>query len=274
MSKLRLEGKVAIITGAASGIGETSAELFVANGAIVVIADIQDELGQRVTHRINVSSAFKGEDRCTYRHCDVTDEKQVQDTVDYTIATYGRLDIVYSNAGILGSPTTIADLDLAELNRIMTVNVGGALAMIKHGARAMIAKGVRGSILCTASVAAQRAGLGPVAYTTSKHALLGLVRAAAGEYGPYGIRVNCVSPFGVATPLSCGLDGVSPDVVESIVESVATLKGVKLKTYHVAEAALFLVSDQSAYISGHDLVVDGATTTCSSSKFGMSSDVA
>ena len=248
---------MAIITGGASGIGEASARLFAVHGAIVIIADVQDQLGADVAASI-------GHDKCSYKHCDVTDEKQVQEVVDHTTAVHGRLDVMFSNAGVLGSRAGIADLDLNSLNRLMAVNVGGAVAAIKHGARAMLAGGVHGSIVCTASVAAQRAGLGPAAYTITKHALLGLVRAAAGEYGPHGIRVNCVSPFGVATPLACGLNGASPETVERLTCSLSVLKKVVLKASHIAEAALFLASDESAFISGHDLVVDGATTVFNS----------
>ncbi|URD82860.1 short-chain dehydrogenase reductase, partial [Musa troglodytarum] len=198
MSTLRLEGKVAIITGAASGIGEAAARLFASNGATVVVADIQDEPGTRVAASIGLG-------RCSYRHCDVTSEEEVEATVDYVVRTHGRLDVMLSNAGVLGPLASVLNVDLGEMDHVMAV---------KHAARAMVAKGTRGSIICTGSVTACQGGLGPVAYTASKHALVGLVSAAAGELGLHGIRVNCVSPFGVATPLACGYHGRSPEQVE------------------------------------------------------------
>ncbi|KAJ8510494.1 hypothetical protein OPV22_000928 [Ensete ventricosum] len=257
MSTLRLEGKVAIITGAASGIGEAAARLFASNGATVVVADIQDELGTRVAASI-------GFGRCSYRHCDVTREEEVEATVDYVVRTHGRLDVMLSNAGVLGPMASVLDVDLGEMDHVMAVNLRGAAAAVKHAARAMVAKGTRGSIICTGSVAACQGGLGPVAYTASKHAVVGLVSAAAGELGLHGIRVNCISPFGVATPLACGYDGRSPEQVEESSCAAANLKGVVLKAHHVAEAALFLASEESAFISGHNLVIDGGTTVVNS----------
>ncbi|KAJ0976445.1 hypothetical protein J5N97_018410 [Dioscorea zingiberensis] len=251
MSKFRLEGKVAIVTGGASGIGEATARLFVLNGAYVIIADIQDELGGSVVKSI-------GAEKCTYKHCDVTDEEQVEETVQYTVRTHGRLDIMFSNAGIMDPMMSILNLDLADYDRVMAVNARGAVSAIKHAARAMVRHGTKGSIICTGSVAACQAGNGTVAYTVSKHAALGLVRAAAGEVGRFGIRVNCVSPSGVATPLACGVfGGSSQDEVEAGCAAVANLKGVVLKASHVAEAVLFLASDESSFMSGHNLVIDG-----------------
>ncbi|MCL7030047.1 hypothetical protein MKW94_019056 [Papaver nudicaule] len=251
----RLEGKVALITGAAGGIGEAAARLFVEHGAFVVIADVKDELGDQVVASI-------GPDRCSYKHCDVTDEKQVEETVVYTLDKYGTLDIVYSNAGILGQLSGVLNVDMKALEKIMDVNVCGSVAMIKHSGRAMVARNIHGTIICTASAGASRGGLGPEGYTASKHALLGVVRSASQELGMYGIRVNCVSPLGVATPMTCTILGikqfrVDPDFVEQHMSSVSNLKGMVLKAKHIAEAALFLASDESACISGHNLVVDG-----------------
>jgi NAD(P)-dependent dehydrogenase (short-subunit alcohol dehydrogenase family) len=250
MTKFRLEGKVALITGAASGIGEETVKLFAENGAFVIAADIQDELGHKVASSI-------GSDKVTYHHCDVRDEKQVEETINFTLEKHGRIDILFSNAGILGSLNGILDLDLNEFEKTMAINVIGAAATIKHAARAMVAKKIRGSIICTTSVAASIGGTGPNGYTASKHALLGLVKSACSELGGYGIRVNCVSPFGVATPLACIPFNLQPHEVEAASSVHGNLKGIVLKAKHIAEAALFLASDESVYISGHNLVVDG-----------------
>lgn len=241
---------MALITGAASGIGEETVKLFAENGAFVVAADIQDELGLQLEASI-------GSNKVTYHHCDVRDEKQVEETVNFTLEKHGHLDILFSNAGIIGSLSGILDLDLSSLENTMATNVLGAAATIKHAARAMVAKGTRGSIICTTSVAATIGGTGPHGYTTSKHALLGLVKSACGELGAHGIRVNSISPFGVATPLACRAFNLQPHEVEANSCSQANLKGVVLKVRHVSEAALFLASDEAVYISGHNLVVDG-----------------
>ncbi|XP_077218660.1 short-chain dehydrogenase reductase 3b-like [Tasmannia lanceolata] len=243
MSKLRLEGKVAIITGAASGIGEAAARLFAENGALVVIADIQDELGAQVVASI-------GPQKSCYRHCDVRDEKQVQETVDYALETYGSLDILFSNAGIIGPLGGILDLDMGEFDKTMAVNMRGAVIAIKHAGRAMVA---------TASVTGCVAGAGPHSYTISKHALVGLVRTASCEFGKHGIRVNCISPFALATPMGDSAN-MEKSEVEAMCCAASNLKGIVLRPTHLAEAALFLASDESAFISGHNLTVDGGFT--------------
>lgn len=249
----RLEGKVAIITGAASGIGEATAKLFADQGAFVVIADIQDELGQQVVASI-------GSDKATYKHCNISDENQVQETIDYTIQKYGTLDIMYSNAGIMGSINSLLEMDMNSFDETIAINLRGSALSVKYAARAMVAKKARGSIICTGSVASNFGANGPVPYTMCKHALLGLVRSAASELGKHGIRVNCVSPFGVATPLACNVHNQEPSEVEMVSASMSRLKGIILKAKNVAEAALFLASDESSCMSGHNLVVDGGAS--------------
>ncbi|RVW41571.1 Short-chain dehydrogenase reductase 3b [Vitis vinifera] len=221
MSRPRLEGKVALVTGAASGIGEEAVRLFAENGAFVVVADVQDELGHQVISSI-------GSEKVSYRHCDVRDEKQVEETVAYTLDKYGSLDVLFSNAGIIGPLTGILELDLQGFDNTMATNVRGVAATIKHAARAMVARS--------------------------------LVRAACSELGAYGIRVNCVSPFGTATPLSCRAYNLEPSEVEANILALSNLKGIVLKARHIAEAAVFLASDESAYISGHNLAIDGGFT--------------
>ncbi|KAK7274140.1 hypothetical protein RIF29_15217 [Crotalaria pallida] len=252
---LKLEGKVAIVTGGASGIGEATAHVFANQGArIVVIADIQDELGNQVVASI-------GTHRCTYFNCDVTNEDQVKHLVQSTVKTYGQLDIMFSNAGIPSlSEQTILELDMTHFDRLIAVNARGMAACVKHAARAMVEKRVRGSIVCTASIAASLGAPHSTDYVMSKHAILGLMRAASMQLAEHGIRVNSVSPNGLATPLTCKMLGMSKEKVQEVYVQCARLKGVVLTPKHIADAVLFLASDDSAFVTGHDLLVDGGFT--------------
>ncbi|MED6205820.1 hypothetical protein PIB30_021288 [Stylosanthes scabra] len=252
----RLDGKVAIVTGGASGIGAATVRLFAEKGAYVVIADIQDELGNQVATSV-------GTDKVTYRHCDVRDEKQVEEIVAFTVHKYGGLDIMFSNAGVAGgSQSSIIDLDLKDFDNTLAVNLRGYVVCIKHAARVMVARKTRGSIICTASVLGSVAitatgGFDDKGYISSKSGILGLVRATCGDLGEYGIRVNSISPYVVATPLATKALNLDVSQVEELGVAAANLKGIVLKPIHIAQAALFLASDQSAYVSGHDFVVDG-----------------
>ncbi|KAH7837093.1 hypothetical protein Vadar_009410 [Vaccinium darrowii] len=271
----RLEGKVAIITGAASGIGEATAKVFAENGAFVVVADIQEELGLKVVASITAGGGGGGPDdhnlnhmmKAIYKKCDVTVEKQVKETVAFAIEKYGTLDIMYSNAGIMGPVGSILDMDMdmeKGFDRTMAVNLRGTALCIKHAAQAMVERQIRGSIICTGSAASSLGGVGPHAYTASKHGLVGLVRSAASELGKHGIRVNCVSPSGVATPMATE-NKLDPSKIEALNCSMVNLKGIALKPKHVAEAALFLASDESIFVSGHNLAVDGGATVVDNS---------
>ena len=250
---LKLAGKVAIITGGASGIGEATARLFADQGArMVVIADIQDDLGNEVAASI-------GAHRCSYIHCDVADEDQVKHLVESTVNIHGQLDIMFSNAGILSpSNQTILDLNFSEFDNLFSVNIRGMAACVKHAARAMVEKRVRGGIVCTASVAANRGTRRRTDYTMAKHAVLGLMRSASVQLAAHGIRVNCVSPSALATPLTCKSHGMEMEEMQEFYSKLARLKGVVLTTKHVADAVLFLASTDSEFVTGHDLVVDGS----------------
>ncbi|XP_019195765.1 PREDICTED: secoisolariciresinol dehydrogenase-like [Ipomoea nil] len=247
----RLEGKVALITGGASGIGKCTAKLFSEHGAKVAIADIQEDLGSAVVDSLG------GPSNSTYLHCDVTNEEHVRNAVDKTVETFGKLDIMFANAGIADdNKPRIADNAKADFERVLSVNVTGVFLGMKHAARVMV-PARRGCILSTSSVSSTLAGAASHAYAASKHAVFGLTKNLAVELGQFGIRVNCVSPYAMATPLATKFVGVNDEDLENTMNTLANLKGVTLKVDDVASAALFLASDEAKYISGHNLFIDG-----------------
>ncbi|OVA14416.1 Short-chain dehydrogenase/reductase SDR [Macleaya cordata] len=247
---------VAIITGGASGIGESTARLFVRYGAKVVIADIQDDLGHSICKDVSSTGGT-----ISYVHCDVTKEIDVENLVNTTIEKYGKLDIMYNNAGIVDNfGRSILDVKYEDFKRVIDVNVFGAFFGAKHAARVMI-PAKKGSILFTASVASLVAGETPNAYTTSKHAVVGLTKNLCVELGRYGIRVNSISPNAIATPMLTNAVGIEPSKLEAAISELAVLKGKVLNAEDVAEAAVYLGSDESKYISGINIPVDGGFST-------------
>ncbi|PWA73853.1 (-)-isopiperitenol/(-)-carveol dehydrogenase, mitochondrial [Artemisia annua] len=175
--------------------GKVTTRLFVKHGArAVVITDVQDDLGKNVAISI-------GSNVCTYIHCDIRDEAQVKSLVDSTVEIYGQLDIMFSNTGIMSkSEQKVLDFDMDEYDRVFAINVRGTAACVKHAARAMVEGQVKGNIICTASVLGRIGVLESTDYGMSKHAVITLMKSASKQLGQYGIRVNCVSPFVVATP--------------------------------------------------------------------------
>ncbi|KAK4726339.1 hypothetical protein R3W88_031256 [Solanum pinnatisectum] len=252
----KLEGKVAIITGGASGIGAATARLFVQHGAKVIIADIQDDLGNSLVKQIDTEQTI------IYVHCNVSIESDVKNVVDATVAKFGKLDIMCSNAGALGKPiSSILDVDHDIIKDVFDVNVVGAFFCAKHAARVMIPN-KKGVILFTASASTVVFGTGvPHTSASSKNAVLGLSTNVGVELGKYGIRVNCVSPYYISTPLIVNGFGIEEQKADKWFEEGGNLKGALLDEQDVANAMLYLTSDDAKYVSGHNLILDGGFST-------------
>ncbi|KAF5470766.1 hypothetical protein F2P56_011257 [Juglans regia] len=251
----RLAGKVALITGGASGIGESTARLFAKHGAKVIIADIQDEIGFSVSQDKSINGAI------SYVHCDVTSESDVENAVNTAVSKHGKLDIMFNNAGRTGQiDENILDLEQNDYKRVFDVNVLGSFLGAKHAAKVMI-PAKRGTILFTTSNTTLSHGMASHTYTASKHAVVGLTKNLCVELGQYGIRVNCISPHALPTPLLLKSMGIDKKKAEEMISSAANLKGAVLEEGDLAEAALFLASEESKYVSGLNLVVDGGYST-------------
>ncbi len=251
---MRLEGKVAAITGAASGFGEMAARRFVAEGAKVVLGDIQEEAGAAVTADLGDSAVFVT--------CDVTNEDHIANLVDTAVRDFGKLDIMYNNAGIVGAVGPIATTPADEWKFTVDILLNGVFYGCKHAARVMAPQG-SGSIISMASTAGILGGLGPHCYTACKHAVVGLTKGVAAELCQYNVRVNAIAPAGMATAMVANVSTGDPDAIEEtkkILAQNSPLKGRPGLAEDVANAALWLASDESGYTTGHTLTTDAGTT--------------
>jgi len=251
----RLEGKVAVITGGASGIGEASARLFAEEGAGVVVADVQDERGGVLASELGVE----------YIHADVTREGDVEAAVSRAVDVYGRLDCMFNNAGIAGAVGPIESVTVEAFDRTVAVLLRGVFLGIKHAAPVMRAQG-GGSIINTASVAAIMTGYGNHVYSAAKAGVVQLTRSVAMELGEANVRVNCILPGFIPTPMIALARGVPPGEADGklgvITESFREAQPIRRpgRPDDIAKAALWLASDDSGFVNGHALVVDGGVS--------------
>lgn len=257
----RLQDKVAIITGATSGIGEATARVFAAHGAKLVIAGRSQERGEALVQELK---ALYG-DRFMFHAVNVIHDQQMGALVDATVERFGRLDCLFNNAGA-GERSSVESVTEEEFDRVMRLLVGSAVFGMKHAARVMKTSG-GGSIINNASIAAHRINQGGYLYSGAKAALSHLTRLAGVELGPWSIRVNAISPGAIATPIFWG----GSTRAQSLSDSENAQKMTKLQSNlasatptprsgladDIAYAALFLASDEGSYINCHDLVVDG-----------------
>jgi NAD(P)-dependent dehydrogenase (short-subunit alcohol dehydrogenase family) len=239
-----LADKVAIVTGGAGGLGRATVELFVVEGARVVIADTDEAGGVALATELGEAAAFQP--------TDVADADQVQALVDFAVAHFGGLHVMVNNAGISGTSRRFLTDDLTDFPRVMAVNVYGAMLGSQRAARHMAEHG-GGSIINTTSIAGINAGRGLMAYRASKAAMIQFTRSAAIDLAEHGIRVNCIAPAHIATSINTSYD------IGEIVRLMQPLQR-EGQPSDVANAVLFLASDRSAQITGIVLPVDGGTT--------------
>jgi NAD(P)-dependent dehydrogenase (short-subunit alcohol dehydrogenase family) len=250
----KLDGKVAIITGGASGIGAATVRLFVKEGARVLVGDMQDEKGRRLVAELGSSAR--------YRHADVAGESDVKALIDDALGGFGRLDCIFNNAGLAGVAGSIEQTPVEGFDATMGVLLRGVFLGMKHAAPVMKKQG-SGSIISTASVAGLRTGMASHTYSAAKAAVIHLTRSVAMELGESGVRVNCICPGGIATPIfgkAFGLDDDGADRVARMMRTpLAQMQPIRRAGLpdDIAQAALWLASDDSSFVNGHALVVDG-----------------
>lgn len=251
---MRLADKIALVTGGASGLGAATVERFVAEGCRVCVCDIQDEAGEAFVAGFG--------DAAFYRHCDVTDETQVASAVDATVERFGRLDVVFHSAGIVGSVGPIAGTPGDEWRFSIDVLLNGTFYVMKHAARIMVPQGA-GSIVSMASTAGLMGGLGPHAYAAAKHGVVGLTKNVAAELAGHGVRVNAIAAAGMATPMVAAVMTGDPSDIEAARAQLAEqspIRGRAGLAEDVANAVLWLASDESGYTTGHTLTTDAGIT--------------
>jgi NAD(P)-dependent dehydrogenase (short-subunit alcohol dehydrogenase family) len=242
----RLDGKVAIITGGASGIGEATARMFAAEGARLVIADMDAEAGEALAGELGDA---------VFRRTNVAVEDEVAAAVALATECFGQLDCMINNAGFVGAIGSIRDTPCAHWRATLAVLLDGVFFGCKHAARAMLACSSGGTILNTASVAGLRGGFGAHAYTTAKHAVIGLTRSVASELAPHGVRVNAVAPGSVVTPLIEAITGADSETLRGLAAQASPL-GLAMGPRDVAGAFVYLASDEAAHVTGEVITVD------------------
>lgn len=253
----QLDGRVAVITGAASGMGLATAERFVAEGASVVIADFNAETGNAAADRLG--------EHCRFTKCDVAVEDDVAAAIALATDAFGRLDIVFNNAGVGGAFGPITEIEVDHWDQTFAVLTRGVFLGTKHASRVMIEQGHGGSIINTASIAGRQAGAGPQAYSAAKAAVINLTTTTATELAEHNIRVNAICPGLIFTPLMHSGD---LDDADRVMQAVQPLK-MRGEGHHIAGAALWLAGDDSAFVSGEAINVDGGLLAAGPRIHGM-----
>lgn len=251
----RLDGKVAIVTGAGMGMGAATARVFAGYGARVIVSDINAEAGAKTVAAI---AAAGGEARFIY--CDVGQEAQVRDLVTGTVSAFGRLDCAVNNAAVTPDTLPIADADMDAWDRVIRIDLRAVMLCMKYQIRQFMAQGGHGAIVNVGSVSSVRPQPGNSAYVAAKHGVIGLTKTGSLEYASQGIRVNAVLPGAIDTPMLRGALDASGST-EAAFAPALSLLGRFGKPEEVAEASAWLCSDAASYVTGHSLAVEAGYLT-------------
>jgi NAD(P)-dependent dehydrogenase (short-subunit alcohol dehydrogenase family) len=258
----KLDGRVAIITGGASGMGLATVQRFLEEGASVVIGDLNAEAGAAV-----LAEAGDSSDRLRFVKTDVSVEDDVGSLVSAAVEAFGRLDVMFNNAGIGGAFGPITEIELADWNRTFEVLVSSVFLGTKYAARVMIDQDQGGSIINTASIAGLNGGAGPQAYSAAKSAVINLSKTTAIELASHQIRVNAICPGVIYTPLMHGGDDRDIASADELINEIQPWPR-RGEGSDIAGAALWLAGDDSEFYSGQALTVDGGLSASGSRIYG------
>lgn len=249
MIDYRLQGKVALVTGAGGGIGRAAALAFARSGAAVLVSDVNDEGGRETVALIEAQGG-----KAAFQHCDVSDGAQVKAMVAAAVERFGRLDCAFNNAGITN--LTASEYDDAVWQRAVGINLSGVMMCMREEAEVMLKQG-GGAIVNTASINGLVGNPSQPAYVATKHGVVGLTRHGALRWAKAGIRVNAVCPGVIVTPMTAPL--VADDDMRQLLDSMTPM-GRMGQAEEIAEAVVWLCSDAASFVTGHPMVIDGGAT--------------
>jgi NAD(P)-dependent dehydrogenase (short-subunit alcohol dehydrogenase family) len=247
----RFDGRTAVVTGAGSGIGRYSAMALAHEGASVMVSDIDTRGGEETVQMIQESSG-----KAHFSPCDVSQSDQVEHLIQATVDRYGRLDYAINNAGVSMRPASTAELDEAEWDRVIGINLKSVYLCMKYELPHMQEVG-GGAIINVSSLAGFRGKAGTLAYTASKHGVIGMTKTAALEYASEGIRINAIAPGLTESGMTAGLDQ-RPELADELIALIPM--GHMGLSQNIADAVVWLCGDTASFVTGHVLVIDGGQT--------------